>query len=157
MTKRVSERLAECFSNQLLTEYALIADCIGRWRLNLRFSQLREKECVYFLKVEGHDPHEKPPPEDDDDVPLDDWYDEDEERRKKLFEKEFDDYYEENVHKSAGPVVFVSKMLGMIPVIWTEEQDDSDCKSYYNLYTFIIFAGKHLLCTYLYLHLQIPM
>jgi len=91
--------------------------------------------------VEGHDPHEKPPPEDGDEEALDDWYDEDEERRKKLFEKEFDDYYEENVHKSAGPVVFVSKMLGMIPVIWTEEQDDSDCKSYYNLYTFIIFAG----------------
>jgi len=91
--------------------------------------------------VEGHDPYEKPPPEEGDDEPLDDWYDEDEEGRKKLFEKEFDDYYEENVHKSAGPVVFVSKMLGMIPVIWTEEQDDSDCKSYYNLYTFIIFAG----------------
>ena len=34
-------------------------------------------------------------------------------------------------------------MLGMIPVIWTEEQDDSDCKSYYNLYTFIIFAGNN--------------
>ena len=95
-----------------------------------------------IFKVEGHDPHEKPPPEEgDDEEPLDDWYDEDEERRKKLFEKEFDDYYEENVHKSAGPVVFVSKMLGMIPVIWTEEQDDSDCKSYYNLYTFVIFAG----------------
>ena len=31
----------------------------------------------------------------------------------------------------------------MIPVIWTEEQDDSDCKSYYNLYTFIIFAGDN--------------
>ena len=100
---------------------------------------------IYLHQVEGHDPHEKPPPEDGDEEALDDWYDEDEERRKKLFEKEFDDYYEENVHKSAGPVVFVSKMLGMIPVIWTEEQDDSDCKSYYNLYTFIIFAGNKFL------------
>ena len=52
------------------------------------------------------------------------------------------------MHKSAGPVVFVSKMLGMIPVIWTEEQDDSDCKSYYNLYTFVIFAGNNLSLVY---------
>ena len=52
------------------------------------------------------------------------------------------------MHKSAGPVVFVSKMLGMIPVIWTEEQDDSDSKSYYNLYTFVIFAGNSFSLVY---------
>jgi len=66
--------------------------------------------------------------------------DEDEETRI-LLEKEFDDYYEEHVHKSAGPVVFVSKMLGMIPVIWTEDEEESECKSYFNLYTFVIFIG----------------
>jgi len=58
-----------------------------------------------------------------------------------LLEKEFDDYYEDHVHKSAGPVVFVSKMLGMIPVIWTEDEEESECKSYFNLYTFVIFIG----------------
>ena len=67
--------------------------------------------------------------------------DEDEETRI-LLEKEFDDYYEDHVHKSAGPVVFVSKMLGMIPVIWTEDESESECKSYFNLYTFVIFIGK---------------
>ena len=67
-------------------------------------------------------------------------YDEDEETRI-LLEKEFDDYYEDHVHKSAGPVVFVSKMLGMIPVIWTEDESESECKSYFNLYTFVIFIG----------------
>ena len=67
--------------------------------------------------------------------------DEDEETRI-LLEKEFDDYYEEHVHKSAGPVVFVSKMLGMIPVIWTEDEEESECKSYFNLYTFVIFIGE---------------
>ena len=66
--------------------------------------------------------------------------DEDEETRI-LLEKEFDDYYEDHVHKSAGPVVFVSKMLGMIPVIWTEDEEESECKSYFNLYTFVIFIG----------------
>lgn len=45
------------------------------------------------------------------------------------------------VHKSAGPVVFVSKTLGMLPVIWTEDESESECKSYFNLYTFIIFIG----------------
>ena len=69
--------------------------------------------------------------------------DEDEETRI-LLEKEFDDYYEDHVHKSAGPVVFVSKMLGMIPVIWTEDEEESECKSYFNLYTFIIFIGTSL-------------
>lgn len=59
-----------------------------------------------------------------------------------LLEKEFDDYYEERVHKSAGPVVFISKMLGMIPVIWTEDESESECKSYFNLYTFVIFLGN---------------
>ena len=40
-----------------------------------------------------------------------------------------------------APVVFVSKMLGMLPAIWTEEESESECKSYFNLYTFVIFAG----------------
>jgi len=68
--------------------------------------------------------------------------DEDEETRI-LLEKEFDDFYEDQVHKSAGPVVFVSKMLGMLPAIWTDDDTESDneCKSYFNLYTFLIFAG----------------
>lgn len=58
-----------------------------------------------------------------------------------LLEKEFDDYYEDRVHKSAGPVVFLSKTLGMLPVIWTDDDEESDCKTYFNLYTFIIFFG----------------
>ena len=96
----------------------------------------------------------------------------DDEETRILLEKEFDDFYEDQVHKSAGkkqniidyrygitrkilyiyiyiyiyilkaPVVFVSKMLGMLPAIWTEEESESECKSYFNLYTFVIFAGK---------------
>jgi hypothetical protein len=46
------------------------------------------------------------------------------------------------VHKSAGPVVFISKTLGMLPVIWTEDENESECKSYFNLYTFILFIGE---------------
>ncbi len=65
----------------------------------------------------------------------------DEDDTKILLEKEFDDFYEDRVHKSAGPVVFVSKTLGMLPVIWTEDEEESECKSYFNLYTFIIFIG----------------
>merc|ERR1712073_253754 len=34
-----------------------------------------------------------------------------EEEERILLEKEFDDYYEDRVHKSAGPVVFLSKSL----------------------------------------------
>jgi len=75
---------------------------------------------------------------DDEEVEMD----EDEETRI-LLEKEFDDFYEDQVHKSAGPVVFVSKMLGMLPAIWTDDdtENDNECKSYFNLYTFLIFAG----------------
>ena len=78
-------------------------------------------------------------PADDEEVEMD----EDEETRI-LLEKEFDDFYEDQVHKSAGPVVFVSKMLGMLPAIWTDDdtENDNECKSYFNLYTFLIFAGK---------------
>ncbi len=66
-----------------------------------------------------------------------------------LLEKEFDDYYEERVYKSAGPVVFISKMLGMIPVIWTEDDSDGDCKSYFNLYTFLLFLSKQSFYTFM--------
>lgn len=65
----------------------------------------------------------------------------DEDDTKILLEKEFDDFYEDHAHKSAGPVVFVSKTLGMLPVIWTEEESENECKSYFNLYTFVIFIG----------------
>ena len=58
-----------------------------------------------------------------------------------MLEKEFDDYYEDRAHKSAGPVVFLSKCLGMLPVIWTDDDAESDCKSYFNLYTFIVFLA----------------
>jgi len=58
-----------------------------------------------------------------------------------LLEKEFDDYYEDRAHKSAGPVVFLSKCLGMLPVIWTDDDAESDCKSYFNLYTFVVFLA----------------
>lgn len=58
-----------------------------------------------------------------------------------LLEKEFDDFYEDQVHKAAGPVVFVSKVLGMLPAIWTEDENESECKSYFNLYTFVLFIG----------------
>ena len=51
-----------------------------------------------------------------------------EEDTKILLEKEFDDYYEDRTHKSAGPVVFLSKCLGMLPVIWTDDDAESDCK-----------------------------
>jgi len=58
-----------------------------------------------------------------------------------LLEKEFDDYYEDRVHKSAGPVVFLSKCLAMLPVIWTDDDAESECKTYFNLYTFVLFLG----------------
>lgn len=54
------------------------------------------------------------------------------------------EYYYNNKYYNlmfSGPVVFVSKMLGMLPAIWTEEESESECKSYFNLYTFVIFAG----------------
>ena len=31
--------------------------------------------------------------------------------------------------------------LGMLPLIWTEDETGSECKSYFNMYTFIIFIG----------------
>jgi len=58
-----------------------------------------------------------------------------------LLEKEFDDYYEDRVHKSAGPVVFLSKCLAMLPVIWTDDDAESECKTYFNLYTFVVFLA----------------
>merc|ERR1711935_744432 len=58
-----------------------------------------------------------------------------------LLEKEFDDYYEDRVHKSAGPVVFLSKSMAMLPVIWTDDEAESECKTYFNLYTFIVFLA----------------
>ena len=70
--------------------------------------------------------------------------DKEESDTKILLEKEFDDFYEDRVHKSAGPVIFVSKTLGMLPVIWTEDETENECKSYFNLYTFVIFIGTYL-------------
>merc|ERR1719500_908101 len=64
-----------------------------------------------------------------------------EEEEKILLEKEFDDYYEDRVHKSAGPVVFLSKSMAMLPVIWTNDEAESECKTYFNLYTFIVFLA----------------
>merc|ERR1711863_208584 len=64
-----------------------------------------------------------------------------EEEEKILLEKEFDDYYEDRVHKSAGPVVFLSKSMAMLPVIWTDDEAESECKTYFNLYTFVVFFG----------------
>lgn len=64
-----------------------------------------------------------------------------EEDTKILLEKEFDDYYEDRVHKSAGPVVFLSKSLAMLPVIWTDDDAESECKTYFNLYTFVVFLA----------------
>ena len=102
--------------------------------------------------------------------------------------QEFDDYYEDRVHKSAGPVVFLSKVLSsfllflllpltfassyqssfprlafsssncflflpsmtfppspqcmaMLPVIWTDDEAESECKTYFNLYTFVVFLA----------------
>lgn len=57
-----------------------------------------------------------------------------------LLDKEFEDYYEDRVHKAAGPVVFMSKCMGMIPVIWTDDSETVDCKSYFNLYTFLLIV-----------------
>ena len=48
---------------------------------------------------------------------------------------------------TSGPVVFLSKCLAMLPVIWTDDDAESDCKSYFNLYTFVVFLawiGKRL-------------
>merc|ERR1712088_1077165 len=64
-----------------------------------------------------------------------------EEEERILLEKEFDDYYEDRVHKSAGPVVFLSKSMAMLPVIWTDDEAESECKTYFNLYTFIVFLA----------------
>ncbi|XP_023335000.1 uncharacterized protein LOC111706370 [Eurytemora carolleeae] len=64
-----------------------------------------------------------------------------EEDTKILLEKEFDDFYEDRIHKSAGPVVFLSKCLGMIPLIWTDDEEGSECKTYFNIYTFVVFLG----------------
>merc|ERR1719510_288002 len=64
-----------------------------------------------------------------------------EEEEKILLEKEFDDYYEDRVHKSAGPVVFLSKSMAMLPVIWTDDEAESECKTYFNLYTFVVFLA----------------
>jgi len=70
-----------------------------------------------------------------------------EEDTKILLEKEFDDYYEDRVHKSAGPVVFLSKSMAMLPVIWTDDEAESECKTYFNLYTFIMFLAWFGLAT----------
>merc|ERR1712007_389880 len=64
-----------------------------------------------------------------------------EEEERILLEKEFDDYYEDRVHKSAGPVVFLSKSMAMLPVIWTDDEAESECKTYFDLYTFIVFLA----------------
>ncbi|QQP50500.1 Uncharacterized protein FKW44_011517, partial [Caligus rogercresseyi] len=50
--------------------------------------------------------------------------DEDEESipdTKIIFDKEFDDYYEDRIHKSGSSMVFLSKTMGLLPAIWTEE------------------------------------
>jgi len=62
--------------------------------------------------------------------------------------------YTDNVHKSAGPVVFVSKTMGMLPVIWTEDEAESECKSYFNLYTFVVFIGWIGLCVVSFLRMD---
>merc|ERR1712012_1092387 len=64
-----------------------------------------------------------------------------EEEERILLEKEFDDYYEDRVHKSAGPIVFLSKSMAMLPVIWTDDEAESECKTYFNLYTFVVFLA----------------
>ena len=38
-------------------------------------------------------------------------------------------------------MVFLSKCLAMLPVIWTDDDAESDCKSYFNLYTFVVFLA----------------
>ena len=43
--------------------------------------------------------------------------------------------------------MFLSKCLAMLPVIWTDDDAESDCKSYFNLYSFVVFLawiGKRL-------------
>merc|ERR1711885_117222 len=64
-----------------------------------------------------------------------------EEEERILLEKEFDDYYEDRVHKSAGPAVFLSKSMAMLPVIWTDDEAESEYKTYFNLYTFVVFLA----------------
>ncbi len=97
---------------------------------------------VWTVEGDKSDPLDEDDEEDGEDGGEGD-SDDDEERDTtiELLDKEFDDFYEDNVHKSAGPVVFVSKTLGMLPVIWTEDESESECKSYFNLYTFVIFIG----------------
>ena len=29
----------------------------------------------------------------------------------------------------------------MLPVIWTDDEAESECKTYFNLYTFVVFLG----------------
>lgn len=69
------------------------------------------------------------------------------EDEKILLEREFDDFYEDKVHRTAGPSIFLGKCIGMIPVIWTDVDEQNpggggECKSYYNLYTLVLSMGK---------------
>jgi len=58
-----------------------------------------------------------------------------------LLEKEFDDYHEDRVHKSAGPMIFLAKTVSMLPCIWTDDEPENECKAYFNLYTFVVFLS----------------
>ena len=31
--------------------------------------------------------------------------------------------------------------MAMLPVIWTDDEAESECKTYFNLYTFIVFLA----------------
>merc|ERR1719507_7548 len=67
-----------------------------------------------------------------------------EEEEKILLEKEFDDYYEDRVHKSAGPVVFLSKSMAMLPVIWTDDEAESEGKTYFWVSVELILIASHV-------------
>ncbi|XP_071746715.1 uncharacterized protein [Lepeophtheirus salmonis] len=56
-----------------------------------------------------------------------------------IFDKEFEDYFEDRIHKSGSSMIFMSKTLGLLPVIWTEEDLEGECKTYLNFYTFILY------------------
>ena len=34
--------------------------------------------------------------------------------------------------------------MAMLPVIWTDDEAESECKTYFNLYTFVVFLAWYI-------------
>ena len=46
--------------------------------------------------------------------------------------------------------------MAMLPVIWTDDEAESECKTYFNLYTFIVFLAWLVFVTIFLIILHIP-